>query len=728
MLGVQFLPPLKLRKKEMAMPDQSVVVGSEIVLEGIVLNHEACAWYEGGAFSARMVREALSEIGGDVVVRVNSAGGDPFEGEAIRAALESHGGRVTVFVNGVAASAASLMIMSADHIEMSRGSFLMIHNPSACMCGTADEMRAEAQVLDELAAGYASVYAARSGQSVEAVLKMMNDTTYMSAVRAEEIGFANAVTENPVRQDTASSAVPEMLAAQFQTAISTFQSASKALRAGGTPSPALSTGTAGLNPAMSADTQEQNMPDNIPAVETTVNTPPAALATSVPETGSPDVTMSTPSASEIEHRARRQERERISGIRQIAEPFMSAGSLSEADLAGLIDDGTPLAEAGNRLMTAMAANEPPIAIPGQRVQVMRDETDTRVEGLVQALMRDYSGPGEQYRGMRLRGLAMELAGTRRGPEMSVIRQGMSSVAMMGGAHGISDFAYITTEVMGRSLLAEYDRRGANWNIITGTPLSANDFRELHSVRFGGDFQMKTVLENGEYQEATLADQAEGLKVERRGRTIHLTFEAVVNDDMGAFNRIPREFAMAARVMEASIVWGIIRSNAVLKSDNTALFHTSRKNLAAAGGAISVTTVGAARKAMWEQTAYGSKDKDDFLQVVPDLLIVPPALEMHALQFAQGTTPAKDGDANPYKNTVEPVTVPHLGAAAGGSDTAWYLTARDLPPVSVAYLDGYESPTVQTVEGMNPDRVSMSARHIFGGAASEFRGAYKNAGA
>nr|WP_237401007.1 hypothetical protein [Rhodovulum sulfidophilum] len=130
------------------------------------------------------------------------------------------------------------------------------------------------------------------------------------------------------------------------------------------------------------------------------------------------------------------------------------------------------------------------------------------------------------------------------------------------------------------------------------------------MRFGGDFQLKNVQENGEYQEARLEDQAEGLKVERRGRTITLSFEAVINDDMGAFLRIPREFAMTARVMESSMVWGLIRTNAKTKSDGKALFHAEHRNLAAAAGPISVETIGAARKAMWEQTAFGSKDAED----------------------------------------------------------------------------------------------------------------------
>ena len=175
-----------------------------------------------------------------------------------------------------------------------------------------------------------------------------------------------------------------------------------------------------------------------------------------------------------------------------------------------------------------------------------------------------------------------------------------------------------------------------------------------------------------------------------------------------------------------MVWALIRTNARLKSDNKALFHADHGNLGAAA-AISAASVAVARRSMWEQRAFGTSDKDDFMQVEPNRLIVPPALELVALQFTTVTTPASDGETNPYKSTLQPAVVPNLGAAAGGSDSAWYLVSSDLPPVAHAYLEGYSAPTVQTIEGMNPDAVTMNARHIFGAALAEYRGTYKNPG-
>jgi hypothetical protein len=301
--------------------------------------------------------------------------------------------------------------------------------------------------------------------------------------------------------------------------------------------------------------------------------------------------------------------------------------------------------------------------------------------------------------------------------------------MTGGAHGVSDFSYITGEVMGRTLTAAYDRRAPNWDAITGTPISAADFRELSPTTFGGDFSLKAAASNGEYKSAVLTDNAEGLKVERRGRDIVLTFEAVINDDMSAFSRIPGQFAIAARQMESSMVWALIRANAALKSDSVALFHASHGNLIGTGSAISTASIAAIRALMWKQKSLGSKTDDDFIQVTPNQLIVPPALEMLALQFVAGTTPGKDSDTNPYKGTMSVIVVPEISAAvAGGSDTAWYVASSDLPAINVANLSGYEGPTVEIVEGMNPDKVVMNARHIFGAAPGESKGIAKNPGA
>ncbi|NEX45190.1 Clp protease ClpP [Pseudotabrizicola algicola] len=690
-----------------------LILGGEIILSGEVLNDEWAGWMweDDVFFSPAMVRQALAAMpDGPLTMRINSYGGHTAAGEAIRAMIAERArlkGPVTMIVEGVAMSAATLILMGASRREMTAGSILMIHNPSGGAWGEAEDLRKEADVLDLLQRTFAAVYAEACGQTIEAVMQIMAEETYYGPEDALAGGWVHAIAG--AQDDDPSALVPvEIVTARAQMAQSVARIMSrketKNVRPAGAGQHPPAKVMAATETAPTANPKENSMSGN-----------PAAVTPAAPVMSAEDAVQA--------------ERSRARAIREMATPFVAAGRVMQADVDALIDQGLTPDTAATRLLTTMAAREPTLS--RGTATITRDETDTKLEGMIGALMGEKSGPAEQFKGLRVKRLAQELAGPSRNfNEAESIRKGMGATSMTGGAHGVSDFAYITTEVMNRTLMREYQARPATWSAVCGAPVSAADFREQHAVRFGGDFQLKNVQANGEYESATLSDEAEGLRVERKGRTIKLTFEAVVNDDMGAFTRIPREFAQAARNMESSMVWTIIRTNAVLKSDSKALFHADHGNLAASGAVISVTTVGAGRAAMWQQKALGRKSTDDdFLMIEADRLIVPPALELAALQFVNATTPNSDGSTNPYKTTLTPVVVPHIGAAAlGGSNTAWYLVSSALPPVQHAYLEGYEAPSVVTVEGMNPDVVTMNARHIFGAAPSEYRGAWKNPGA
>ena len=688
-----------------------LIRNGEIILSGTIVSDSEAGWYGESAILVcpQMVRDALAAVNGTVTVRLSSDGGDPFAGEAIRSMIATHPGGVDMIVEGMAASAASLIFMGASRRKMTAASMIMIHDPSSLVYGNEADLLHEAGRLGQLADTYAAVYGRAAGMSSADARKIMQAETYLNAEEAIAAGFAHEVLAEPnadmpvdavMSLTNARAAFNSMVATR--TAMFAQQNLSKPT---GVLDPTAAAG--GVMAVMAANT-ESKMTNPNPAA-------PAAVTTMV-ATASVD-----PQAIVVAALANAR------AVRMMAQPFIASGLLTQADVDAEIDAGTSADTAGQRFMTKMAAAQPAVTRPAQTATIQRDEAETKVEGLIGALMGKTDGPAADYRGMRLKSLAMHLAGPQRGfEETKAVRAGMMSTTLMSAAVGVSDFAYITTSVMNRTLQAEYQRRAAVWQAVAGAPLTAADFRAIASVRFGGDFQLKKVLENGEYKTATLKDEASSLQVERRGRTINLTFEAIINDDMGALSRIPMEFAMAARIMENSMVWALIRSNAVMTVDGVALFHATHGNLGTAA-LISTTSVGAGRKAMWEQRVVGTKDTDDFMQIEPDLLIFPPSLELAALQFTAATLPNADGSTNPFKASVKPIVVPNLGASAGGSDTAWYLISSDAPPVSVAYLDGYAAPTVQTTEGMNPDIVTMNARHIFGAATTDFRGSFKNPG-
>lgn len=712
----------------------------ELRLFGTIVKDEYIWPEDTGLFSAQMVLEALAETPGDVTLYVNSDGGMPSEGEAIRAALEAHPGKVTVRVTGNAHSAASLMIMSADHIEMSAGSLMLIHDPSVYAGGNAAELTAAAAELDVMADAYATVYAARAGMSAEEARAIMKAETMLSAQNAVEAGFADAVTNLPEMHSAPSLDARTAALAAITVAMSRAREAQMKFEAA--DDPRLETGESQTTGQAATDLNGDPMSNQNatpPAVATPVETAPtpatAAASMAAPVTAPVASALSAPAAAAAtapvtapvmqanQSDAVAADRLRIKTIRMNAKPF--SAHISEAEIDRMCDEGTSVAEANQVIMNAAAAAQPRTA----RVDITRDETDTKVEGMIGALMHRANprmhaleGPAEAFKGLRVKSLAMHLAAGGRGfNDIETVRAGLRGTSLMSGAMGVSDFAYITTEVMNRTLRAAYEHRAATWQMISRMR-TATDFRELHSIAAGGDFQLKPVGENGEYLQSTITDEGQGLKLAKYGRNINLTFEAIINDDMGVFERLPGDFARAAGVLESKIAWGAIRDNAKV-GDGIALFHADHKNLGAAG-AIAVTTVGDGRAAMYHQRPAGSKDADDFISVTPDLLFVPPALETVAGQFVAQSTPTKMADTNPFNGTMRPVVEASLSAAAGGSDSRWYLFASDMPVLEHAFLDGYEAPTVMTKEGMNPDGVNMVARHIFAATPVEFRGAYR----
>lgn len=160
-------------------------------------------WGTGGV-TAKGVAAQLRAIGDrPVEVQINSFGGDMFEGIAIYNVLREHPQDVTVKVMGMAASAASIIAMAGDRIEVGAASFLMIHNCWIIAVGNAADLQAASEFLAPFDAAMAEVYAARSGKPVAEVAKWMAAETYMSGSVALERGFADAllpadhVSDNP---------------------------------------------------------------------------------------------------------------------------------------------------------------------------------------------------------------------------------------------------------------------------------------------------------------------------------------------------------------------------------------------------------------------------------------------------------------------------------------------------------------------------------------------------
>lgn len=134
----------------------------------------------------------------ELIVAVNSPGGDVFDAFAIYNALRRYAGKVTARVDGVAASAAGLVVMAGDQVVMPENAMLMIHNPWTIALGSAADLRSTADMMDKARDGILAAYRRKSGQTDEDLTAMMDAETWLTALEAQSLGFCDVI-EEPVR-------------------------------------------------------------------------------------------------------------------------------------------------------------------------------------------------------------------------------------------------------------------------------------------------------------------------------------------------------------------------------------------------------------------------------------------------------------------------------------------------------------------------------------------------
>lgn len=163
----------------------------------ILIYDEIGASFWGGGVDPKQFAQELSALGTikTLNVRLNSPGGDVFDGVTIYNQLAQHPATVNMYIDGLAASAASVIAMAGDKIYIADNATVMIHNAMACTAGDANDMRKMADVLDKINSAMASTYSKRTGVTVAAVLKMMNTETWMIGQEAVDEGFADEIMQ-----------------------------------------------------------------------------------------------------------------------------------------------------------------------------------------------------------------------------------------------------------------------------------------------------------------------------------------------------------------------------------------------------------------------------------------------------------------------------------------------------------------------------------------------------
>jgi ATP-dependent protease ClpP protease subunit len=718
---------------------RSLITNGELILYGVI---DPESWFEDSVRAIDVLDSiATLPVGSPVVARINSPGGSLEEGIAIYNLLRASQRRIEIVIDAMAASAASIVAMAGDSIKMMQGSTMMLHDPWAMVVGNADDLRSSAEIIDMQRDQMIDIYSKRSGLSRDEIGQMMKAETYLTAQQAKAKGFADLIDEAPMRVaacaklDAASMA--KLLRAKPTIAAPAAQTRSYIMNRtpenGGTPavptpSPLTPEQIEAARAIFTQAAANPNQPTPQPEPKPQPSPPhqPPHQPQPEPKPGTiVDIQAATRDAIAAE-------RGRVAGITQ----HVRAAKLPPEFAEELVNSGISLDDARdkiyarwNEIHTAPTHQENP-PINGINAIITVDQLDKWIDGVSKGLMARANmkgGERNEFSGLTLSELArssLQLRGVKSGAmdRMTMIGAAFTVRAEGPGYHSTSDFGNILGNVAHRAMMIGYEEVEETFPLWTGKG-TATDFRPIARIDLGLFPGLDKVEEGGEYKYGTIADTGTSVQIATYGKMFAITRQAIVNDDLGFFNRVPRKMGRGAKRTIGNLVYAIINGNPVMQ-DGVALFATAHGNLAPTPAVPSVTSVGAARAAMARQTDEAGIGTA--IGVSPKFALTPPeyAMVMNTVM----TSERIPGDAGQISNPVRGVATPIYDTRLNG--TAWYLISdpQQVDTVEVTYLDGVETPFMDQREGWNVDGAEFKVRIDAGVKALHWRGLYKNAGA
>ncbi len=459
-------------------------------------------------------------------------------------------------------------------------------------------------------------------------------------------------------------------------------------------------------------------------------------------TTEPDNTPPAINPDTIRQEAVTAERKRVSEINHI----VRAAKLPESFAATLIEHGTGIDNARKAVLDELARKSDEPGEINSHVQVTRDELDSCRNSIENALLHRFKpdvfkldSGSREYRGMtliemgrdllerrniRTRGMSRaQLAGEMLGLPTMQSRDVSVDMETRGGFHGSSDFPYILANIANKTLRAAYEAAPQTFKPFCRQSTSP-DFKNVARTQLGDAPSLEKVNENGEFKRGSVSDAREQYALATYGKVVAINRQAIINDDLDAFTRLPEMFGRAAADLESDTVWGIITGNPAM-GDTVALFHANHGNLAGSGTAITVSALGGGRAALRQQKGLNGR----FINIMAKYLLVPSAIETTADQYVTQTNIiyTKNSDYNPFANKLQVIAEPRLDA---NSATAWYLAGDpgQIDTIEYAYLEGQEGVYLENRIGFDVDGIELKARLDFAAKAIDWRGFYKNPGA
>lgn len=424
------------------------------------------------------------------------------------------------------------------------------------------------------------------------------------------------------------------------------------------------------------------------------------------------------------------ERERVNGIAALCAKL----SLGEDTVSDMVGRNLSLDAARAEALDLLAAR--PGGAPAGRVDMGLDEGDKfralASEGLAMTYGVRVEKPQQGSNRFRNMGLAdfVRLTLERAGCNCAGLSRDQMADRIFSTTYRLtastSDFAAVYMDVANKILLQAYAESGRTFEPWT-TRRTARDFKEIYGISLSEAPDFELVREGAEYKDGALKDHAESFKIAKYGKILSITWEMIVNDDLGAFTRLPQLFGAAWGRKQSDIVYGLLTGNPAM-ADGNKVFSAPHSNVADAGTGIDDAGMSAARQMMRMQKGMNGAR----LNITPSFLLVPPSLENEALVLLNSAAAPdanmSSGVYNPWRDSrITPIVEARLEPDSGPA--AWYLTAspNQVPTIDVAYLNGRDVPDVVEEMSFRTDAISYKARGCMGAGWMDWRGVVKNPG-
>jgi ATP-dependent protease ClpP protease subunit len=625
--------------------------------------------------SAREFARDLKGLGDldHITLRINSPGGSVFDGVAIYNLLKNHSATVKSFIDGVAASMGSVIALAGDTVHIAENAFYMIHNPSTVAFGEEKEMEKARNLLAKVKQSMISTYMERSGKTAEEMSAIMDAETWYTGQEAVDAGFATDTT-----------AAIDLAACYESDLINKFKN---------TPDAVLEAATVSTDilPKPSAVAGTQTTEKDIPMTHKA----PVAVKTAVTD---PVVTPEI--RAQIVAEAMQEEATRRTNINAVFQGFDAHSAVLAACLA---DTNCDVQAAKDKLLLALGSATKPAH--SYSVAVQGGDGISRLIAHAENAIAMRCLGAKREENNELAGYTMFEIARRMLQARHINTGGMDKMSMVAAAftHSSGDFTSVLGNIANKAMLKGYEEAGEVFQRFTSVG-SLGDFKIHTRTDIGSVPSLREVKAGAEYKYITVGERAETSVLLTYGELFGINRQAIINDDLGLFTRLPQKMGRAAVRRVGDLVFDVMLSNPKM-ADGKSLFHADHNNLLDAAG-INTASIDAARVKMATQ-----KDGAAVLNLRPKYLLCDVADEgvatvALASEFEVGATAKNNSTPNSVRGIAEVISDARLFGHNG-----WYLAGDPNmhDTIEVEYLDGQQAPVLEQQQGWSVDGTEFKVR-------------------